>query len=201
MSESSYDDTYVPQPSQQNSDMFSSFIGSDTSGSGSGSESGSVKTTPEKTAELVSEGEHVVYKHVGRELFCLKTPYILPKRYDKPLADYSEVHMVTQISSMPETKQYNLAWIKKLRDYIKYTITDIGMSIREWYTEKVLKLHDSWKKVSWSHETAKKFPKKFKSLVQIFLLDKNYTEKRFKALSCVFRHIADKEVAVFEVEK
>lgn len=66
--------------------------------------------------------------------------------------------------------------------------------VRAWFIDRIYKLHDSWKRMFWSPETAYAFPRKFKKLVQLFLLDKNFSNKNFEAVMLVFRHMSENGV-------
>lgn len=191
----SNDTSYVPSPSKLNSDFISSWLPR-TPSPVKNSVSGSVQNSPSETAELVSEGTQVVYKGENNNYF-LKTNYVLPRNIFKEQA-YLGACSVVKVSDMNSTTStdsppYTNSEFRNIKAMLMKYIPPVP-DIRAWFVERIYKLHNSWKRLFWSPEEAHAFPQRFKKLVQLFLLDRNFKRKNFEAMMLVFRHMSEQGI-------
>lgn len=189
----SHDTSYVPSPSKLNSDFISSWL-PQTPSPVKNSVSGSVQNSPSETAEVVSEGTQVVYKGENNNYF-LKTNYVLPKRIFKEQVYLGECSVVqaSDMNSASTESPYTESEFRNIKNMLMKYIPPVP-DIRAWFIERVYKLHNSWKRLFWSPDEAHAFPQRFKKLVQLFLLDRNFESKNFEAMMLVFRHMSEQGI-------
>jgi len=183
------DTSYIPSPDKLNSDYVSSWFPSTPVKSSGSSRSGSVENSP----VFVSEDSHVVYRTRDGNFF-LKNNYLVPKNIFREETDVSVVKLSDMESEVSvDLPKYTDSEFRQVRLMLMKYVPRVP-DVRAWFIDRIYKLHDSWKRLFWSPETAYAFPSKFKKLVQLFLLDKNFSNKNFEAVMLVFRHMSEKGV-------
>ena len=185
----------MPSPYDLNCDSVSSWLPS-TPSPVKGSVSGSPQTGD--VAELVSESDHEVMKYNSESNYYIKTRYVLPRNIF-PEPEGSLVKPADDMSTargVPPPRSHERQFWSIVRKYYSGARASVG-DVQEWLREQIYKIHWTWNRLIWTPQDAYKFPLKFKKLVRMFLLDRNYTKRKFEAAMIVFRYMTEKKMNLF----